>query len=120
VSYFVAALFRVRLEFLKAKEVRPAVSGRFHMTLYTVARDAESAAASARGAMSAQEGFTLESVRVVSVEFVECVNVLASRSAAEADRYPQRPRGQRSRSRAAKVTDGASQGRCAACAASSP
>ena len=76
----VASLFRVRLEFLKAREVRdrPAVTGTFHMTLYVAASDAETAAAAARRALSERNGFVPERARVVSVKFVERVNVLAT------------------------------------------
>jgi hypothetical protein len=94
VSYFVAALFRVKLELLKTSAPRHAVSGVFHMTLFTVARDAESAAVATRRAMSERTGrVAFEDTRTVSVEFVECVNVLGLAAAEAEDRYLSRRRG---------------------------
>jgi len=88
VKYLAASFFRVRLEILDAKELaqRPAVSGAFHMTLHVAASDAESAAAAARRAVTEHEGFAPESVRAVSIKFIERVNVLATASSSSRNR----------------------------------
>lgn len=82
----VAALFRVKVEVLDAREAvdRPAVTGRHHATLGIVASDAEAAAVAGRDAAAKREGVAPERTRVVSVEFVDGVNVLATSSACTA------------------------------------
>lgn len=78
----VAALFRVKVEILDAGEAveRPAVTGRHHAALGIVATDAEAAALAGRDAAAKREGVASERTRVVSVEFVDGVNVLATSS----------------------------------------
>jgi hypothetical protein len=82
VSGPVAALFRVRVQILEASEASEygAVSGRHHATLGVVAPDAEVAAMAGRVAVAERDGVSPFLARVVSVEFVEGVNVLITSS----------------------------------------
>ena len=74
-----AAFFRVRMEFLTndEAEAQPAVNGVIHHTLNVAASDAEAAIAAVRAAVRRREGYVPECVRVLSVEFLGSVNVLA-------------------------------------------
>jgi hypothetical protein len=89
-TYLAAALFRVRLEIVNARELRTrlAVAGPFNLTLYVVASDAESAAAAARSAASLHEAYAPECVRAVSVKFIERVNVLAPATSLPHEGHP--------------------------------
>ena len=70
----VAALFRVRLEYLKQEDPKddPASDGTCHKSLNVVARDAEAAVASARTHVLRTEPGR---VRRRSVEFIDSIDV---------------------------------------------
>lgn len=73
----VASLFRVKLEVLAESEVqaRPVVTGRFSVhTLNIVARDGDVAITAARRLVNEPTSCT----RLLSVEFVECIDSLAA------------------------------------------
>lgn len=74
----IAALFRVRLEFLETSELtnRPAVNGAYHATLFVAATDAEAAATAARKTVAERKGSVPDCVRVLSVKFIEPIDIL--------------------------------------------
>ena len=71
----VAALFRVRLEYLKQEDSKddPASDGTCHRSLNVCAHDAEAAIAAARAHVTRAEPGR---VRLRSVEFIESIDVV--------------------------------------------